>query len=571
MLSKNPLKKMVLLKMRQFGNRFKRKGPIDWNKHNVWLETNAIPRKIQESLTSYFESKTINWRTHNAWLDINAPHRPNREPPTNPIGPFNQNCCIGRQRLHDFYKNQAKRHQFHCVEEEPPFIGPFKSDLKINKKRFCNWYKRAGKCRKIIKLKPIKRQKKPLDKLKPTICRLAKPKKYVIPPKKVAYVITRNALHFQPTEFHKRMATPKKRNEPIKTKLHPYQPLSTEGWLHLTILSKPTCTIAVPVRRRPPQKNYYPIKEAALKYIPSMRILEISKPNHKPVCIFKNRPKPEPLVSRNALQYTPSARIMEISKHAGEAQIIFKHRPPESIHTPVKPAALKYNITPRVEQLAIPLGEIETIFKNRPTTPTFLKKSILTYTATPRIEELARPRTPIKIYYKNRSESQTDLDTAILTHKASSRLTHLSRPRTPVKKFKDQPKRKAKGLPQAVLEHKASSRTMSLAQPRPPLAKKLKDRPKPVEEKVSRAAMKYEATDRISNLSRPRTPVSVKVKAGAVKAQASGTVKAAALEYIPSARIEQLSVPKPPIAKKAKNRPPGRDGPESRPESAGKF
>lgn len=425
---------MVWTKKLNFGNRFKRKGPINWESHAVWLAKNAVMPERKPSRTIYNKRKgPLNWESHAVWLSKNAVppirkpsgtiynrHRPvcwpshiewlrvrakpraTKSQSSNTIGTYNPNTKITAKALAEqFARNTVPiRHKASAKSTKI---------RKFSARRFNKWYENTFMGRKIREPR-IRRRKRPLKALLPKLEVIAKP---IIRPEILCNLVPApvsiKALTFKTKEIYDRLATPKKIPDPPIPKLLPRRRMTLHGWKRLEHIAKPRLRIPKfkDVIVRP---EIEPISKKVLNYVITPRLDFISSPFER--MKFIPLPPPLPDVNPKALKHRISPHLDSITKPKWITQKLEKR--PEVPDIPEIPErVLKHNASPRTINLAISYKPREVKVKNRPIILEGLSKKVLCYRATPRIEKLATPRGPIPVIVKPKRRQKYELILAL--------------------------------------------------------------------------------------------------------------------------------------------------------------
>lgn len=420
---------MVWTKKLNFGNRFKRKGPINWESHAVWLAKNAVMPERKPSRTIYNKRKgPLNWESHAVWLSKNAvrpirkpsgtiynKHRPvywpshkewlrvrakpraTKSQSSNTIGTYNPNTKITAKALaQQFARNSVPIRHKQSVKTT--------KTRKFSERKFNKWYENTFKGR-IVREPRIRRPKRPLKALLPNLEVISKPiKRPEILCNIVPAPVSIKALTFNTPKIYDRLATPRKIPEPPVPKLLPRRRMTLHAWYRLDHIAKP--------RFRTPKledvivrPEVEPIPSKVLNYVITPRLDWISAPLNKRLK-FLLLPPPLPDINPNVLTHRISPHLDFLSKpNSNKITPPFIPEDPPSIPEHV----LKYKATERIKHLAISYKIPEIIFKERPIILEGLSPTVLNYKATERIKELATPKGPIPIIVKPKRRQKCEL------------------------------------------------------------------------------------------------------------------------------------------------------------------
>lgn len=443
---------MVVINQLNIGNRFKRKGPINWKRHNVWLEKNAVPtiapkkifvprkpkkrtapRKFKEPIVDdRFKRKgPINWAQHSAWLSVNAIAKSRPKP------------SIRKRRGRINWDTHTVWLQKHAKSKVS----------KIDKSTYVGRFKRKG---------PID-----MNKHKKWLAKHARPK--VLPTRVHRKWLVKNARH---------QVLP---NAIVKNARHRVLPNALPK---VKSLKKRRFTR---FRRKGPINWNAFQKWAANRAAPKPEL-------------------PQPKIRRSKL---PMYKLKSGVKRLSVPKWITKPYESNEVDllyapiTKVKRSAITFKTTDLLRKLAHPKS-ITTKWSATDSNVA-ISRHALNYEATPNINGLAHPK---HITPKYKGDAETDLTSGIpvLNYEASENLSTLAKPRTVCLKFKERPIEDA-GIPERVLNHIATEHNTELAKPKSPLPKNIKnednvyERPKEAASTVvSAQALQYVASERITEL-----------------------------------------------------------------------
>lgn len=376
----------------------KRRGPLNWESHAVWLSKNAVPPIRKPSGTIYNKHRPVYWPSHREWLRVRAKPRATKSQSSNTIGTYNPNTKLTAKALAEqFARNTVPIRQKTSVKT-------LKS-RKFNVRRFNKWYENTFKGRKIREPR-IRRPKRPLKALLPNLEVISKPiKRPEILCNAVPAPVSYKALTFNTPKIYDRLATPRKIPEPPVPKLLPRKRMTLHGWQRLDEIAKPR--LRTPKFMNvivPPEVE--PIAAKVLNYVITPRLDWIAQPLNKRLK-FLLLPPPLPDIDPNVLTHRISERLDFISKPTKQITQKFELRPADPPDIPEH--VLNYKATPRINNLAISYKTPDVKFEERPIIQEGISKKVLNYKATPRVESLATPRGPIPVIDNQKRRKKYDL------------------------------------------------------------------------------------------------------------------------------------------------------------------
>lgn len=546
--------KETVVKVKTSKNRFKQKGPIDWNKHKIWLTKNSSPKyapkriftpptKDAKSKKDILKPKSkppkfnvnrfkrkgpINWEQHTIWLTKNSqPKWPaktkkivKKPKTTKPLKSVVKTAKTVKQKeVPKSVKSKKTSSKAKNVEKIKPVDKTirFRQNGPINWKKFEEWSRTKALPKPVISEPILKRQKLPLFKLIPGTKRLCVPKwitKYKKNQKHFLSApitkIKQSALKHVINSELLRLSKPKDKNDepPI------YVPIITR-WKKLSKYNKKV-VLVLSQPKTPLSKNVVILE-------PKKSNETLPMPRPKPPKYKRPETAPSPIVKKAALTYEPSEYITIMSEPKDPLPRNEKISEPDP---ETEPLEAKTEETSEEEPLKVRYKNLEKIaFK--------MEKG-------PKIE--LKPK--IQRYQRPQSTPEPIIKPAALNYKASEYITVMAEPLKPLPKNEKIPEPQPKPVPKTTKKEQKAEHS------------RYKNLDKLPQSKEKEPSPKLEEKPKVQRYQRPQSAPKPIVKAAALNYETSEYVKVMAEPKNPLPKNEKVPEPKPP-QQKAKPEKPG--------------